>query len=71
MYYSGIDQHKRDCLITTYDDAGHRVKQQRVPNSRERLRRYFTQFEGPHQAVVESTGSGADAQLAPKRSHSE
>ena len=56
MYYSGIDQHKRDCLITTYDDGGQRVKQQRVPNDRQRLRSYFTQFAGPHQAVVESTG---------------
>lgn len=56
MYYSGIDQHKHDCMITTYDGAGHRVKQQRVPNARERLRRYFAQFEGPHHAVVESTG---------------
>lgn len=56
MFYSGIDQHKRDCLITTYDEAGHRVKQQRVANSREQLRRYFAQFKGPHQAVVESTG---------------
>ena len=26
MYSSGIDQHKRDGLITTYDDAGHPVK---------------------------------------------
>jgi transposase len=56
MYYSGIDQHKRDCMITTYDRDGQRVKQERVPNSRERLRRYFTTFPGPHQAVVESTG---------------
>ena len=56
MYYSGIDQHKRDCMITTYDDGGQRVKQQRVPNDRQRLRSYFTQFAGPHQAVVESTG---------------
>ena len=40
MYYSGIDQHKRDCMITTYDGDGQRVKQQRVPNSREQLRRY-------------------------------
>ena len=56
MYYSGIDQHKRDCLITTYDDGGRRVKQQRVPNDRQRLRCYFAQFAGPHQAVVESTG---------------
>ena len=56
MYYTGIDPHTRDCLLTTYDDAGHRVKQQRVPNARERLRQYFTGFTGPHQAVVESTG---------------
>ena len=56
MYYSGIDQHKRDCMITTYDDGGQRVKQQRVPNDRQRLRSYFTPFAGPHQAVVESTG---------------
>ncbi len=56
MYYSGIDQHKRDCMITTYDADGRRVKQQRVPNSRDRLRRYFAEFTGPHRAVVESTG---------------
>ncbi len=56
MYYSGIDQHKRDCLITTYDHGGQRVKQQRVPNDRQRLRAYFAAFAGPHRAVVESTG---------------
>ena len=56
MFYSGIDQHKRDCVITTYDADGHRVKQQRVPNDRPRLRACFAQFAGPHQAVVESTG---------------
>ncbi len=22
MFYSGIDQHKRDCFITTYDSQG-------------------------------------------------
>ncbi|GEM_PF-5396795 len=43
-------------MITTYDADGHRAKQQRVPNSRARLRRYFAEFTGPHQAVVESTG---------------
>lgn len=56
MYYSGIDQHKRDCMITTYDADGHLVKQQRVLNDRQRMRTYFTQFTGPHRAVVESTG---------------
>ena len=56
MYNSGIDQHKRDCMITTYDADGHRVKQQRVPNDRHRVRGYFAHFTGPHCAVVESTG---------------
>ncbi len=56
MYYSGIEQHKRDCLNTTYDDGGQRVKQQRVPSDHQRVRAYFAQFAGPHRAVVESTG---------------
>ncbi len=31
MFYSGIDQHKRDCFITTYGSHGEVVKQKRVP----------------------------------------
>lgn len=57
MYYSGIDQHKRDSFITTYDSNGTVVKQARVRNSPLLIRDYFTQFPGPHKAVVESTGS--------------
>lgn len=57
MFYSGIDQHKRDSFITTYGSDGAVVKQERVPNTALRLQRYFTQFPGPHKAVVESTGS--------------
>ena len=57
MFYSGIDQHKRDCYITTYGPEGVIVKQERVPNTPLRIQRYFAQFAGPHQAVVESTGS--------------
>ena len=57
MFYSGIDQHKRDCFITTYDSDGEVVKQQRVPNSAMLIQRYFSQLPGPHKAVVESTGS--------------
>ena len=56
MYFSGIDQHKRDCVITTYDDAGQRVKQQRVPTFSHCIRAYFAPFPAPHRAVVESTG---------------
>ena len=57
MFYSGIDQHKRDSYITTYGPDGEVVKQERVPNTPLLLQRYFAQFPGPHRAVVESTGS--------------
>jgi transposase len=57
MFYSGIDQHKRDSFITTYGPDGAIVNQERVPNTQLRLQRYFAQFAGAHKAVVESTGS--------------
>jgi hypothetical protein len=33
MWYSGIDQHKAFCVITTYGAEGPRVKQARVPSA--------------------------------------
>lgn len=57
MWYSGIDQHKRDSVITTYGPDGPRVNQARVPNTPLALQAYCAQFPGPHRAVVESTGS--------------
>jgi transposase len=57
MWYSGIDQHQRDSVITTYGPDGPRVKQARVPNTPRALQAYCAQFPGPHRAVVESTGS--------------
>ena len=33
MWYSGIDQHKAFCLITSYGPEGGRVKQTRVAES--------------------------------------
>ena len=56
MWYSGIDQHKAFCLITTYGPEGPRVKQARVACTPLALQQYFAEFRGPHQAVVESTG---------------
>jgi transposase len=55
MYYSGIDLHSNNCYITTIDESGSFVKQQRVENSNELLLDYFHSLPGPHQAVVEST----------------
>lgn len=46
MYTSGIDQHKRDSVITTYDAAGQRVRQARLPNRPAAVIRYFAAFRG-------------------------
>ncbi len=56
MWYSGIDQHKQYCVITTYGPEGPRVKQARVPTTPLALQQYCAAFPGPHRAVVESTG---------------
>ena len=56
MYYSGIDQHKRDSFITTYDSKGAIVKQARVRNSPLPIQSCLAELPGPHMAVVESTG---------------
>lgn len=55
MFYSGIDLHWDNCYITTVDDTGAIVKQQRVVNSPEMLLNYFRSMDGPHRSVVEST----------------
>ncbi len=56
MWYSGIDQHKQFCVITTYGAEGLRVKQARVASTALALQQYVAEFPGPHKAVVESTG---------------
>jgi hypothetical protein len=56
MWYSGIDQHKQFCVITTYGSDGPRVKQARVASTPLALQQYCAEFPGPHRAVVESTG---------------
>jgi len=55
MYYSGIDLHSDNCYVTTIDESGSVVKQQRVENNNELLLDYFRSLPGSHQAVVEST----------------
>ena len=55
MYYSGIDLHSDNCYMTTIDDSGAVVKQQRVENISDYVLNYFHSLPGAHQAVVEST----------------
>ena len=56
MFYTGIDQHRRCSVLTTFTDGGQLVGQGTILNEPARLREYFAQFAGAHQAVVESTG---------------
>ena len=55
MYYSGIDLHSDNSYITTIDDNGAIVKQQRLDNIDDCVINYFHSLPGTHQAVVEST----------------
>lgn len=55
MFYSGIDLHKDNCFITTINEAGKRVRQERLPNVPAIILAYFAAMAGPHRAVVECT----------------
>lgn len=57
ILYSGIDLHKRSCVVTTIDDSGDTVKQQTLPCDPDRIRRYFARLPGTHRATVEATSS--------------
>lgn len=48
MFYSGIDLHRDNCFITTVDDSGVIVKQQRVPNTPPLVHDYFTTLGAEH-----------------------
>ena len=56
MWYTGIDQHRHDSVLTTYGPDGPRVNQAKVANTPLAFAAYLAQFPGPHRAVVESTG---------------
>lgn len=56
MFYTGIDQHRRSSVLTTFSEDGQVVGRGTIPNEPTRLRQYFAQFPGTHQAVVEATG---------------
>ncbi|MBI4421541.1 MAG: hypothetical protein HY560_12015, partial [Gemmatimonadetes bacterium] len=56
MWFTGIDQHREFCVLTTYGPEGPRVKPVRVASTGLALAGYFAEYPGPHKAVVESTG---------------
>jgi transposase len=55
MYYSGIDLHKRFCFITTVDENGRIIKQEKLKNNQFQILNYFHSIKGQHKATVEST----------------
>lgn len=57
MFYSGIDLHKDNCVISTINQDGEMVNQAKLPNHNTTIIRYFEQIGKPHKAVVESTSN--------------
>lgn len=57
MKYTGIDLHKVNMVNQTIDSNGQVIAKQTVPCRRAEVLAYFGSMEGPHLAVVESTGS--------------
>jgi len=56
VFYTGIDQHRRSSVLTTYTEDGRVVGHATLPNEPRRVRHYFAQFPGSHRAAVEATG---------------
>ena len=57
MFYSGIDLHKDNCVISTVNQNGKMIKQSKLPNHNISIIRYFSEMGKPHRAVVESTSN--------------
>jgi transposase len=57
MFYSGIDLHKDNCVISTLNENGDMINQSKVSNHNTSILRYFNEIGKPHRAVVEATSS--------------
>lgn len=57
MLYSGIDLHRDNSMITTINDSGTIIKQQKLPNDQVSLLDYFFSMGNEHRAVVEATAN--------------
>ena len=57
MFYSGIDLHKDNCVISTLNQDGDLIKQSKLANHNISIIRYFNEVGKPHKAVVESTSN--------------
>ena len=57
MLFSGIDLHRDNSMITTINDSGAVVNQQKLPNDEQTILKYFFSMGKNHQAVVEATAN--------------
>lgn len=57
MFYSGIDLHRDNSMITTINDSGTLVNQQKLPNDEVSILNYFFTMGNEHRAVVEATAN--------------
>jgi len=57
MLYSGIDLHRDNSMITTINDSGAIINQQKLPNEEISLLNYFFSMGKEHRAVVEATAN--------------
>jgi len=57
MFYSGIDLHRDMSMITTLNDEGIIIKQEKLPNDEHTILNYFYSIGKQHKAVVESTAN--------------
>ena len=57
MLYSGIDLHRDNSMITTINDSGIIVNQQKLPNDEFAILNYFFSMGKQHRAVVEATAN--------------
>ncbi len=55
MLHTGIDLHKRTCVLATVDADGEVVAEAELRTRRPAIARYFAQLPGPHRATVEAT----------------
>jgi len=57
MLYSGIDLHKDNSVITTINEGGIIMRQEKLPNNEHSILNYFFSLGKEHKAVVESTSN--------------
>lgn len=55
MLHTGIDLHKRTCVLATVDAAGEIIAEAELRTSRRAVAAYFAALPGPHRATVEAT----------------